>query len=829
MSYYFEENRWGERYLPDINRDTFASTKCSDVYIRDLDLDLSQKDTLHLVVGSDSGLMLSYLDEHLQAPGSCAIVIDIDDVVPYVETEYAELLTLSQQDNTPPRISFMSIASWQDDEAIAAYTPWFQKRAVKIHRSHCCNNDHNSQYTQAFRKARLSVSERQIRIQHSLGMQRFIEVQLENAADNVTPIAENATFGDGKVAIVLAGGPSLQEHINWVLENREHLFIIAISRLCEKLTQLNVKPDLVVAVDPMPYMYEISKQGVLWDDVPLIHSHHLAPRLLQQWHGPHYFIGDRLPWDQFTDNSCTTLNVTGPTVGHTGVIVAAHLGFSTILLAGADFCFSSLGGTHVDGTPEAALRSLPSGYDAQVTTYSGRVAGTNLVLQRSIESMESLGKMINEETNKLYNLSSEATRLDSIPLISKEDVILDAIKPEFDSSIPYKPTLDSLSKVGRELQDARRAYKSIADICKKALVCVDYIYERNGRQATPAKHQRLQNLEARLSKFDPYTKAIKHYSSTAFMTLQTPAGFEAMSKAEMEAWARSYYGMLKNGATTLTSFIDVAQRKVALRKSEQSISLCMPELIARWETDETPARVLALDIDANPDLSDADKVIISNAKERCLASLLKTDDNAKKVITDTKTLINNCVNSVIFLFDNKNTDELMSLSGAINDRQWPNDALVHFINGLIQELNDDKDSATSLYQQAIDSCSDAIGSSRTDMKTVGRLIETALIRITQCNLSENNGQQAEITLAMLSQISLHYTCSYAKLLEMLELPEKAIDQVESYLMQCPNDWRAAQQLSDHYRKMGALESAELASQLASDTRSANLNALKQAA
>lgn len=827
MSYYFEENRWGERYLPDINRDTFAETTSNDVYYRDLDLDLSPKDTLHLIIGSDSGLMLRYLQQNLNAPGSLAIVIEIDDVMPYVNNEYKDMLALGNAECSPPKVALLNADLFLNSGHVEVYKTWYQKMSIQIHRSHCCYSDVNGQYTVLFRQIRLSATEQQIKLQQSLGLQRFTEVQLVNAADNVTRYHDSSNLGNGKVAVVLAGGPSLEEHMAWIMENRESLFIIAISRLCKKLLERNLKPDMVVAIDPLPYMYEVSKHGVLWNDVPLVHSYHLAPALLQQWQGPHYFIGDQLPWEQFTSKAITPVISTGPTVGHTGAIVAGHLGFSTILLAGADFCFSALGGTHVKGTPEEALQTLPSGYDAQVTTYSGRTAGTNIVLLRSIEAMNAVGKHINKDTTRLYNMSSEATRIDSIPLISKEEIILGGAKPIYACTEIYKPTLAGLANLGRELQDAKRAFISIMDICKKALVCVDYIYEKNGRQVTPAHHKRLKNLEAKLSKFDHHLKTIKHYKSTDLMRLQTPAGFEQMSRSEMENWARSYYGILSRGAKQLLPFISIAQEKVTLRKLELSGTSSSEDLISRWNDDDTPGRVLMLDAEAAE--SCRDKEIILQATSNYNASLSANASEAKRPSTHVKTTINNCINSVLFLFNNNNSEELTTLLSTISVNEWPNNALVYLIDGLTHELAMDKDAAAALYQSAVDICSEAINDGGVDMDTASRLIETLLIRMAQCFLSQNNGPDAELALAMLSQVSHRYTCSYAKVLEMLSRPEDAIAQVELYIEQCPADWRAIQQLSDHYRQLGANESAELASQLASDTRAANLSNLKQAA
>ena len=829
MAYYFEENPWSERYLPEINRDTFKNTKSGDVYDEFFDFDLTTKDTLHVFVGSDSGLLLKHLEEHLVAPGSCAIVIENDELTPYIEGEYPDLSENELLDTGQPRIRLSAESNWLQGDSLDAYNSWFFKQSVVVHRAHCCFEDYNSLYTKLYRETRRTVTERGIRLQQSIGIQRFFEIQCQNAADNVTPFPGTSDFGNGSVAIVLAGGPSLAEHMDWILNHRDQLFIIAVSRLCAKLMELDLKPDLVVSIDPERNMYDVSKMGVLWKDVPLVNGYHLTPELLQQWQGPHYFIGERLPWDQFSDNSCATIRTTGPTVSHTAVIVASTLGFSTILMAGADLCFSALGGTHVDGTPESALRSLPSGYDAQVTTYSGRIAGTSLPLVRSIDSMRLLGEKINLVTPTLHNLSDEAAKIDSIPLMAKQDVMLPQYKPAFDASIPYTPTLSSLNLRSRELQTAKRAFRNITELCKKAIVCLDYIYECNGRIATPAHHKRLKNLESKLTRLDQYTKTIKHFFSGEFLKLQTPAGFQSMKRSEMETWARAYYDLMKRGAIRLSGFVDGAQDKVAIRKKELADDVSVAHLLGTWKADNTPGRILKFSHLKDSVESDVEREAVCQAMKDYKQSLHETGKLTKHLLTDTKTIINDCINSVMFLHSQENSQELLTLSSAIHAESWPNNALVDFITALVHEIASEQQQAISLYQRVIDSCHDEITAQRVQSDVVERLMETSLIRKTQCYLAENDGQQALEPLEQLSASNLNYLCSYARLLGMLNQTELAIEHVQQYLNLRPNDWRAARQLSDLYRAIGANESADLALQLANSARSGNQSDRKEAA
>ncbi|MFK7893874.1 MAG: 6-hydroxymethylpterin diphosphokinase MptE-like protein [Granulosicoccus sp.] len=826
MSYYTEENQWGERYIPDVNRETFQTEPSCAVFERELDLDLAAKDTLHVVVGSDSGLMFRYLEDNLMAPGSCAIVVDVTDLLPYLEQHYTQFTDPVCPQEGPAKVRLFKEADWQNADIINTYNPWFFKRTIQVHQAYCCFIDYNNHYVKLFRDTRRLVAERQIKLGHALGLKSFTKAQFQNAADNVMPFLQDREFGKCKVAVVLGGGPSLDEHMEWLQKNRHSLFLIAVSRLCKKLSDLELKPDVVVSVDPMENMYEVSKHGVLWNDVPLINSYHLSPHLLQQWQGPHYYIGRQLPWHEFSGKEHDGVTSTGPTVSHTAVIVASYLGFSTILMAGVDLCYSAIGGTHVKGTPEAALRSLPSGYDAQVTTYSGRTAGTNMALLRSIESMALLGKTLNHNSSTLYSLSKEAVHIDSIPLIDRQAVTLPESRPLFDCSRHWAPTISSLSELASDLIEARRAFRDIAELSRKALDCIDHIYGRNG---TPAHHKRLQKLETRLKKFDIYVKTIKHYDSHDFVKLQTPAGFQQMDKAEMENWARSYYSLHKKGASSILSWIDSALGKVELRKREIAPEASAQELLDAWAQDNTPGRVLRyLSVEA-PDLEPEQRLLLEDAQKRYVATLCELGKPTERYLTDQGMIINDCLNSVIFLFHSENSDELQTLSTMINADTWPNDALIKLIEGLSHELLADNRQAIALYKDCVDLCRMKVDSGCVEIKTVARLIETGLLRQTQCHLSNKDGQQAVMPLYELSTENHHYMCSCARLLDLIGQTEMAIQQVQIYLQLCPNDWRAAQQMAGFYQTIGAHESAELALQLVSSIREQSVKPEKEAA
>lgn len=823
MSFYFEENEWGERFIPDVNRDVFLRTRSSEYFEHHLELDLDSQNTLHVVVGSDSGLLVKYLLENLSGEGSCAVIIEDDEIFPLVEEECRNLLAqLESEDSAVLRVMLISASEWQSSSLSEEYNAWFLGGNVNLTQANCCETDYDNRYYSIFRDSRLSIVEHRIKLKQALGNQRFLEMQLDNAADNVSPCPASRDFGKNRVAVILSGGPSLNEHMDWITSNREKLFLIAVSRLCGKLQSIDLKPDLVVAIDPHWYMYDVSKEGTLWTDVPLISSYHLTPELLQQWQGPHFFIGDRLPWERFTDRPAPQVVSTGPTVGHTAVIVASQLGFTTILMAGVDLCYNVLGNTHTDGTPEAALRSLPSGYDAQVETYSGRIAGTGMHLLRTINALEDLGKAVNQYAPVLFNLSTDAAKIDSIPYVDRNDIQLAGDRPEFDSSSKCGSMLQSLEVLDKELHSANKAYREIITLCKKAFKCIDHIYERKGKRADASHHRRLSSIERKLeNQYAVHVNTLKYFASYDFVKLQLPSGFGSMSKDQLEDWIRTYYSLMRDSASVLLELVKRAQEKSSLRRDEQLSDHDLSDLVERWKHDNTPGRILSYKGQHGASMSESQLELAQSEIERYLDSMQKREKNLKKVIASDSRLVNDCIKTVVFLFQKEKIEELEFLSSSITNLDWPNNALVQFTNGLTAELAGDRGSAASSYQSVVDLCSDKLHGVSVDMPTIVHLIETTLTRLTQTYLADNNGQSALEALGILSEMCPHYVCSYTKLLTMLDHNANAIELLKLYLENYPRDWRAAYQLSECYLKQGETESAELARQQAENTRSQN--------
>ena len=281
MSYIFCNNAWGEKYIEDINRADFINANSSDFFNQLLDFNLTEENCLFLVSGSDSGLLLPWIHKQKIGRGSRVVVIELDEVHALVAPTYRVLLGEDETDKghvSKPPITFHKFSKWRDEVFDGSDQPWINGGTVRILESNASAADYSRLYASMHRDIGKATEMRMTEVSHSWNCEVFSKMQLRNAVDSIIPLRRNPAIGQGKTAVVLGGGPSLDRHIDWVKKNRSKLFVLAVSRISNKLLKEELKPDLVVSVDPHDISYEVSKQGLLWTDVALVYNYHVSAK-----------------------------------------------------------------------------------------------------------------------------------------------------------------------------------------------------------------------------------------------------------------------------------------------------------------------------------------------------------------------------------------------------------------------------------------------------------------------------------------------------------------------------------------------------------------------
>lgn len=806
----FLRNRFGESYLHDVNRQSFVAEPSTEVFERRLPSDLDADDTLFVVVGSDSGLLHEYLRRLPLGKGSRRLVVEADDLHALIEPRAAR---------AGEAAALCRFGDWESALRACDVGRYAHGGRVQLIESLGCVHDHGGRYVPMLRRIRADLATAVHRSQVQVSGQDFVRKQLQNACENRVPASVLRGIGEGRTAMVLGGGPSLDEAIDWVIVHRESLFLIAASRLCGRLQDLDIRPDVVVAVDPKSGMYDLSKEGLLWSDVPLVCSFHLAPELVQQWLGPCLYLGEPHPWSKPPrEEGAGNFSSMGPTVSHTGVWLAFNCGFERILMSGVDMCYAIGGGSHASGSVESMIGALPSQCDATVITYDGRTAGTSRALEHGVENMEGLGRRINAERGRLFNTSARATRIESIPLIDLAEVELSGERPTIVLPNDSLSPAEHLQRVRREQSDATRRFRAIRRRCDEAARLLDAMDAARDDASFEARRRRLERLEKSIGKeHGPWFDMIKHYASAELLATVRPSGF-GEEESERQDWGRNYYRVVKRTAKIFVELLESCERRTTMRLAELDDEPDLDALLAYWAEDLTPGRVLQLRARAGDDVSSACVARLDREAEAFLATLQRGETGHETQVRERVLNPGNILRNLAFLFRERVDEDLALLAANLRTLAPPHDVFAGYAEGLHAELEGATDRALESYQPVLDRFGEWLEDEAGMPEGFDALLEDTLRHITQCYLETGDGEAAAGSLALLAQLSPAYVSRHAHLQQLLGRHDEALQSLELHVRRFPQDWRVLLQMADIYTALNATDAAGMARRVAAEVR-----------
>ena len=808
----FVRSARGERYLHEVNRDAFAATASAEVFERRLDVDFGAEDTLHVVVGTDSALLPRWLAGRPVGAGSHRLFVELDEYRDAVVEALAGIV-----DGTDA--SLAAASRWE--EAFNGLDParWLLGGRVVVVESVGCAAGYAPGYAALARRVRTRLGE----IVHAVGarlhVQTFVDVQLRNAADNRRPAAAVGRVGEGRTAIVLGGGPSLDDHLDWILAHREALFVIAASRLSGKLAAAGLAPDVVMAVDPQDALFDISKEGLALADATLVSSYHACAPLVQQWRGPRLYTGRALPWEVDGAPDADNVDSVGATVSHCALWLAYRWGFSEILLSGVDLCYAPGGATHARDSIESLCTALPANYETQVRTYSGRRAGTSMALRLGLEELEAMGETIAGAGVRVYNLAADAARVDSIAHRESRSIRLGAPRPSLGVEPDGADDRPRLRALARELDAAARGLGTIRERCAEAARCLDGLHgtvtgtpDYRSKHALDALDRALEDEHAR------WMALVKRYAAFELARRVAPRGFEAMSDTELERWGRDYYRIVDAAAARLAGGVERARERVEHRLLEADPAGSIERLVDYWRRDGTLGRVEIALAAPPPGISEPERDALALARREHAAGVASARTAYRERHTAKKHDAANALRTVALLFAERDAEDLASLAagiGAMGERWAP---IALWAEGQRAELDGDAGTALDRYRRIVERSARENELGIDPPPGAERLLEDVLIRIVALQLGAGDGESALAGLAILSRLSPAYLPRRAALLALLGRPAEGAGLLEEFLGSGLGDWRAADQLAGLYRALGAGEAAALAGRLADELR-----------
>lgn len=161
--------------------------------------------------------------------------------------------------------------------------------------------------------------------------------------ESLRNIAESCT------AVVIAGGPTLEQMIPYIKKERENLILVAVDTAYKYLCSHEIIPEIVVSVDPQYWNYKYLENEELKDSI-LITDPSAYFKIFRNVAAQQIFTGNSLfeLTGYFTETENRGTLAAGGSVATTAFDIARLIGAQNIILAGLDLGFPGRS-THFKG------------------------------------------------------------------------------------------------------------------------------------------------------------------------------------------------------------------------------------------------------------------------------------------------------------------------------------------------------------------------------------------------------------------------------------------------------------------------------------------------
>lgn len=783
------ETPLGEQVFASINKRVFDQAGSAALYARTFGDEWYQKPhQLLLMLGCDGGLMLTYLSAHAQGEGRRVLVIELPEMIDWIEKhvdydrDFIELV---------PANGDLSLL---DSEK---YNGYLYRNAIGIHRCLATLDQFHPAYQRLWQEYEPLIHRffysHMVEIHGSSG---FVNAQLLNLADNRHSIHHLYGQFKGGVVILLAGGPSLDQAIDWVKANRHRITVAAVARVSSRLKKEGIDPDFISAVDPNEISFDNSKHLLdHYEQSTFLHAFHVNPRLLSQWRGKAFYHGKRYPWFKVEPEVNEQYHAPGPTVTNTLLSFLVHFGFETILFAGVDMCHKPDGQSHESGSIESQVGRFVGTYKATqfVTTNSGRLASTtpDLFTAHQVLQVQVMALKQHYQQLRLINPSPDAAAVNGVDYVDWAELDL----PNWENSVPsvvegiiehlsFKPE-KFLSESKKEVLRMRKSFAQAKKAAVEGKKQAEQLF--NDAQKIPARTAKVQasktTIEKSLSDNQPM---LIDYAPAAFHQALKVDIHKEQSREEIKDSLVHYFSAIEQSCQSLIEVIDASKDIVNLRLMELKTPNLTTDLVKGWMRYGQPGRLYAwLDTQHRSveTLSDNEQQLaypliraydaIFKAQETGIHKKFKASvhDNTLDSVLKAMQVIDEA--SITTL------DEMLNFCEANAEQDDFYRSLGLFILGYFQSVRGDREGAYQAWS----------------MVDHEKLREQAQISHLTLALSVQNYDQALQVLERLCVTQPAYMTVYANILISLKQPQYAIEVLHQYVKQQSNDMAARLQLA----------------------------------
>jgi len=790
-------NEFGEEFIGAINGDTFSKTQSTLIFDSLLTQALWQENSYHIIVGTDSGLLIEYIVNRGIAKNSCYLFIELP--------QYIEMIRPQLNEEWKQVLKFCTPDEWNsgfDQDNSASY---FYNDNVFVHYSAAVTIGNNVDYQQLKTSIDFMFKNKCYENSAGLGNREFIACQLNNVSHNSQSVSLLDNAFDGKTCVILGGGPSLDNDLDWVAKHKDDLIIIAVSRISKKLQNYGLIPHFVCAIDPQQVSYDVSKEIENYPaDVILLNGYHVIPKLLSQWSGKKLYIGDCLPWKS-NFNSPTHFHE-GPTVVNAALIAAVNMGFKQILLSGTDLCYGSDGKTHASGSFEATRQLQLSRDSHWMETYDGTLAETIVPLILTGKYLSKHALYAKEHDCDVINLSKHALKLESITYKATEDVVITPFNESSSNVLSRLVPHFNLSKMQAHIKSLENEFQAVKqDLTQIGLLSSEAIEltkkgfnSKLSSDREMLSRRKIEKIETKItSKYGYLNHLLKTLAFRAFAKILVGGSAKTLDDVALAQRNVIYYEAYISGVSMMRELMEPAQVRLAIY-SEAYLSHTpnVKTLWTYWKNQQEfgcgatfiKHRADLVNTFNEEDIFLLENINIANVDYQCDRNReqLKVTFNFNGVADKIRKLFTN--NDVIAL--NKFVEQIRQEN---QDEQQRMDHIA-LAMGYICILKEDFSSAANELKQV---------SEKVINKSDQEQLVNLLIKLNQID-------QAQSLLAILSEEVPRLLRVYGQVLAHNELYDLAVDTYSRYLDTFNSDLDAWIEIGNIFISLNIIESALMA-------------------
>ncbi|MEJ8552902.1 motility associated factor glycosyltransferase family protein [Tepidibacter sp. Z1-5] len=308
----------------------------------------------------------------------------------------------------------------------------------------------------------------------------FKEIHLKNILSNLEHINKSSPFdyyinsNENIPAIVVSAGPSLDKNIKDLLRFKDKLdkfFIIAGNRTLGPLIKNNIKPDLVMSIDPQEVTYKMLSD-YLEEDIPLVFHEKSNERLVREYKGHKIYTSQGL-FSTIEPLRNMTICYSGGSVAHCSVDIAVLLGCNPIILVGQDLAYTY-------EKDHAQIARLPiddisgKNEDIVLTDVYGKDIKSNSILKIYKKNLEYYIKAYTEYEDKSFINVSYGAHIENTVHKELKDVLKDSKYKQKKNSLDKKMLVEiDYIAIKKSLLDYMDEYITRCE--KNVYVCNDLI------------------------------------------------------------------------------------------------------------------------------------------------------------------------------------------------------------------------------------------------------------------------------------------------------------------------------------------------------------------